>query len=201
MPSNRHFAWMLMSLWSITTTAQAAPVRYRIDPVHTQVLFLVEHAGFSKSVGKFLRPEGELQFDAKNTANNRVDVRMQAANLDMSDPAWNKAMQGKGYFNAKAFPEIRFRSTAVRATTETEFVMTGELALLGNKHVLELPFVLNKRGKHPLTLKDTIGFSARTSLSRLALGVDTAKSMIGDKVEVIIELEASQIYQRTPGGK
>jgi polyisoprenoid-binding protein YceI len=191
----------LLLLLLSAPVAIAAPVRYRIDPVHTQIVFTVEHAGFSKSVGKLLRPEGELQFDAKDPSNQQVEIRMQAVNVDMSDPAWNKAMQGKGYFNAKAFPEIRFRSTSVRATGESTYVLSGDLTLLGNIHAIEFPFTLNKRGKHPLTLKDTIGFSARTSVSRAALGLTAAKSMIGDQVEIWIEVEASQIYQVKPGGK
>jgi polyisoprenoid-binding protein YceI len=169
--------------------------------VHTQVAFLVEHAGFSHSLGKFRQPEGELRFDADSWEKSGVNVRLQSNNLDLSDSAWNKAMLGASYFSAKAFPEIRFRSTAVSKLTEQTGTLSGELFLLGKVYPISFPFTLNKRGKHPYTLKDTIGFSARLTLSRSALGIKAAPNAIGDSVEIILEIEASKIVDTTPNTK
>jgi polyisoprenoid-binding protein YceI len=180
---------------------KAETVRYRIDPVHTQVAFLAEHAGFSHSLGKFRQPEGELRFDAGAWGKSSVNVRLQSNNLDLSDSAWNKAMLGTSYFSAKAFPEIRFRSTVVNKLTEQTGTIGGELFLLGNVFTISFPFTLNKRGKHPYTLKDTIGFSARLTLSRSALGIKAAPNAIGDNVEIILEIEASKIVDTTPNTK
>ncbi|MBP6596808.1 MAG: polyisoprenoid-binding protein, partial [Arenimonas sp.] len=40
--------------------ASADVLPYRIDPVHTRVLFAVDHAGFSQSLGTFSGATGTL---------------------------------------------------------------------------------------------------------------------------------------------
>jgi polyisoprenoid-binding protein YceI len=89
----------------------------------------------------------------------------------------------------------------VSKLTEQTGTLSGELFLLGKVYPISFPFTLNKRGKHPYTLKDTIGFSARLTLSRSALGIKAAPNAIGDSVEIILEIEASKIVDTTPNTK
>lgn len=44
---------LLPALVVTSLAATAAPVRYALDPVHTRVLFAVEHAGFSRRWAPF----------------------------------------------------------------------------------------------------------------------------------------------------
>lgn len=44
---------LLPALALTSLVATAAPERYALDPVHTRVLFAVEHAGFSKALALF----------------------------------------------------------------------------------------------------------------------------------------------------
>ena len=41
--------------------ASAAPATYALDPVHTRVMFAVEHAGFSKAIGTVSGSTGTLE--------------------------------------------------------------------------------------------------------------------------------------------
>ena len=51
---------------------------------------------------------------------------------------------------------------------------------------------LNKNAPHPLTFKRTLGFTAVGTLSRHTLGMDAWKRVIGDEVELRIEVEAKR---------
>ena len=191
-----------LSWLSLSSAGVAGPVTFELDPVHTQIVFSVEHAGFSMSTGKLLRPTGVLVFDEKNWAASSVQVEMAAANVEFDDPEWNKAMRGKSYFNADIFPSIRFESKSCRQTGPKKGVLSGDLTLLGVTKTVELEFTFIKRARHPYTLKDTIGFSAVTQLQRAEFGMQATAKTIGAAVSVRIALEAvRQSALRRAAGK
>ncbi|RBD06028.1 polyisoprenoid-binding protein, partial [Xanthomonas oryzae pv. oryzae] len=65
---------LLPALALTSLVATAAPERYALDPVHTRVLFAVEHAGFSKALGTVSGTSGTLIFDPDDWAAARLDV-------------------------------------------------------------------------------------------------------------------------------
>lgn len=61
-------------LSALPLLAIAAPDSYRLDPVHTRVLFAVEHAGFSHALGTVSGSEGVLVFDPDDWRTARLEV-------------------------------------------------------------------------------------------------------------------------------
>ena len=62
------------------------------DPVHTRVLFAVEHAGFSHALGTVSGSTGTLVFDRDDWTSARLDVQVPLQRLDLGDEKWNKAV-------------------------------------------------------------------------------------------------------------
>jgi polyisoprenoid-binding protein YceI len=224
--------WILLGLSVpvLAAPALAAPVKFELDPVHTQVFFSVEHAGFSQSTGKLLNPTGSLTIDPDNWSASEVQVRMLANRINFDDPAWNKAVQGKSYFNAQLFPELTFRSTlltlencAMRAAssadqrssdqlklptcapgsenTPLKGVLVGDLTLLGVTRSVTLQIQFNKRARHPYTLKDTVGFDATGALKRSDFGMSATPKTLGDLVTLRIAVEATRVRENKVQGK
>lgn len=177
--------------------SNAAQLEFVLDPIHTQIVFQVSHAGFSDSTGMILRPEGRLRLDPADCSGALVDVRMQANQVEFNDLAWNKVMRGKAYFNAEQFPEISFTSTQCQKVDARHAVLDGELRLLGIQRAVQLQVEFNRRAKHPYTLKDTIGFTATTTLRRSDFGMNAALKSVGDVVRIRISVEASRVKKRT----
>lgn len=69
-------------------------------------------------------------------------------------------------------------------------VVTGDL--LGVAKPVTLDVTLNKAGVRPTDKADTVGFSARGSLKRSDFGMKTFIPYIGDKIDLIIESEATR---------
>lgn len=192
-----------ISWLSLSSAGVADPVQFVLDPIHTQIVFSVGHAGFSMSTGKLLRPTGTLVFDEKNWAASSVQVEMTAANVEFDDAEWNKAVRGKSYFDADTYPTIRFQSKACSQTGPKTGVLSGDLSLLGVTKTLNLEFTFNKRARHPYTLKDTIGFSATAQLQRADFGMRATPNTVGDAINVRISVEAVRktAISRTAGKK
>ena len=57
---------------------------------------------------------------------------------------------------------------------------------------------LNALKRHPLTLRRTAGFSASGTLRRSEFGMDAWRRLVGDEVELMIEVEAQRGRDETP---
>ena len=179
------------------TPAGARAERYAIDPVHTRIAFQVSHAGFSSPVGTFSGAKGTLDFDPADWSAARVEVRIPVATLELGDLQWQRRILDPTFFDAKKFPEARFVSTRVSARGKDEAEVSGELTLHGVTRPLQLQVKFNKLGRHPLTFRRTVGFSATATLSRKDFGMDNWGKLVGDEVRLLLEVEATR--ERQPG--
>ena len=182
---------LALLLSALPCMALAATPMYRLDPVHTRVLFAIEHAGFSNALGTVSGSEGELYFDPSDWAAARVDVRIPISRLDLGDDKWNQATLARNLLDGERFPEARFVSTRVEPIDETHARVIGALTLRGVTREVALEVKLNAVKRHPLPpFRRTAGFSATATLSRRDFGLTAWSSMIGDSVQLRIEAEA-----------
>ena len=172
--------------------AQAAVESFRLDPVHTRVAFQVSHAGFSNAIATFSKIEGELQFDEADWSTARLDVRIPIDTLDLGDADWRKKILDRTFFDAERFPQARFVSTRVEPVDATHARVTGDLSMRGVTRPVTLEVTLNALRRHPLTFRRTAGFSATGTLRRSDFGMDAWKSLVGDEVRLVIEVEAQR---------
>lgn len=184
-----------LSFLSAVVFLAAVPARadvetYHFDKPHTQIIFFVDHLGFAKSEGKFLDYSGSITFDRDQPENSSVDVTIPTASLDMDDEKWNEHMKGPDFFNVEKFPNMTFKSTAIEITGENLAAITGDLTILGVTKPVVLDVTFNKCDKHPFGSEYHCGFSAATSLNRSDWGMNYGLPMVGDEVEIRIEVEA-----------
>lgn len=162
---------------------------YDFDKAHTQIIFAVDHLGFSKSHGKFLDFDGNFVFDTTSPEKSVVDVTIKTEGLDMDDEKWDEHLKGSDFFDVEKFPDMTFKSTSIEVTGENTANITGDLTLLGVTKPVTLAVVHNKSGKHPFGDKYVSGFSADASLKRSEFGMTYGLPMIGDDIQIHIEVE------------
>ena len=169
----------------------AEPAHYRLDPVHTRVLFAIEHAGFSHALGTVSGSTGTLDFDPGDWTTARLQARVPLTRADLGDAAWNRAAMAGNLLDVARFPVAEFTSTSIEPLAPERARVHGTLALHGVSREVVLEVTLNALKRHPLPpFRRTVGFSATTTLSRKAFGIDAWPSVIGDAVELRIEAEA-----------
>lgn len=182
--------WLALLLALPVAPARASNEVYRLDPVHTRVVFRVDHAGLSRAVGGFSGAAGVLAFDPEDWSGARLEVRLPLAGLDLGDADWNRKVLEPAFLDAEQQPEAHFVSTRVEATGPDRAKVTGQLSLRGVSRELVLDVRLNALKRHPLTFRRTAGFSATGRLDRRDFGIDTWPNVIGHEVELLIEAEA-----------
>jgi polyisoprenoid-binding protein YceI len=172
--------------------AYPAPA-WKLDPVHTRVMFAVSHAGFSRAIGTISGSDGGLLFEPGDWRSAQLAVEVPLARLDLGDAGWNAAALAGNLLDGDAFPTARFVSTTVEGLDAQHATVCGELTLRGVARPLCMEVTVNAVERHPMPpFRLTAGFSATATLSRSAYGVDGWASMIGDEVELRIEAEANR---------
>ena len=185
-----------MALGAMQVSAKTAS--YALDPVHTRVAFQVSHAGFSNPIGSFSGSSGSLDFDDKDWSTARLNVRIPLTSLNLGDAKWQQKILDSTFFDAGKFPEARFVSTRVKMSDAKHGSVVGDLTLHGVTHPVTLSVTLNALKRHPLTLKKTAGFSATATLSRKDFGISAWEHLVGDQVQLILEVEAVRVHETSP---
>ena len=161
----------------------AAPVlaadTYAFDKSHTDVVFRIDHLGFSDTIGRFNDADGVIVLDE--------------ASLDTNHEERDEHLRGTDFFNVEAHPTISFVSTAIERTGDETATVTGELTLLGVTQTVVLETTLNALKPHPIPSYEgvmTAGFSGTTTINRSDFGMNAFVPAVGDEVAIILEIEA-----------
>jgi polyisoprenoid-binding protein YceI len=195
MPFVHHLRFALIASAGLLAgaAAGAGPAHYSLDPVHTRVMFAIDHAGFSKAIGTVSGSIGQLRFDPENWTLATLQASVPLARIDLGDAGWNKATVSRKLLNIEDYPTAEFVSTRVESSAPDRASVHGMLTLRGVSREVVLDVTLNAAKRHPLPpFRRTVGFSATATLSRKAFGIDAWPSVIGDAVELRIEAEATR---------
>ncbi len=177
------------------TSVLAAPQRYLLDPEHTTVAFLVEHVGYAKTLGHFQDVSGGFTYDDETRRVSDVTITAKTDSVQTNHQARDKHVRSKDFLNVKKHPEMIFTADGTSLQEDGSADLAGNLQLLAETRPLMLSVSLNKAEKYPFGHKKfTLGVSARATLQRSDYGMEygVANALVGDTVELIIEIEANQ---------
>jgi polyisoprenoid-binding protein YceI len=181
-------AWVLLL---VAGAAMAHPLDYRIDTVHSQVLFSADHDGYSNPVGRLAIARGWLRFDPDDWAASKVVADIDLASADLGDKDWNKAVTGSNFLDAAKFPTAHFESGAVAKTGEHTGTLDGKLTLRGVTLPVRVEFTVNRVGATLFGFETIAGFSGSAKLDRTRFGSTAFPKAIGTEVTIRLEIEAT----------
>jgi polyisoprenoid-binding protein YceI len=162
---------------------------WAIDPVHSDVSFVIRHLGVSKVRGRFGAVEGQI-VTAENPVESTVTAKIGTSSIDTGNEQRDEHVRGEDFLDVTRFPEMTFTSTGLRTNGE-DFLLDGELTLHGVSKPVTLELELNGFGDGFDGAK-VVGFSAATEINRRDFGVTggAAGAVLGDKVRIQLEIEA-----------
>ena len=174
---------------SMTTT------KWNFDLSHSSVNFSVRHLMISKVHGRFTQWDGSLEIDDADVTQSKLDVAIQAASIETRDEKRDAHLRSADFFDVATYPTLTFKSTKIEKRSDSELAVTGELTIHGVTKSVTLDVELNGESKDPWG-GIRRGFSAKTSVNRKDFGLtwnaalETGGVVVGDKVEISIEVEA-----------
>jgi len=171
--------------------ALSAPVyadNWKVDPVHTTVLFKVHHLGAGRFIGRFNDTSGTIKWDDADPTKSTIEITVKTESVDTANADRDKHLRSPDFFNAKQHPSITFKSTKVEKDGE-KFKLTGDLTLHGETHAVTASFELTGKGKG-MKGEERVGGEATFKIKRSEWGMKGFAEAIGDEVDLTVSIEA-----------
>ncbi len=182
------------TLASQQTAALPLPAgTWKVDPVHSSVEFQVKHLGIATVKGHFNEFEGTLEVGPEGAV---AYGTVQTTSVDTREPQRDAHLRSADFFEVDTYPEIAFRSTAIRATGEDEFEIVGDLTIHGVTRSVTLRATLEGVELQDHQGKARVGVSASAQINRsdyemrfnAALG--SGNVVVSDKVKILVDVSA-----------
>lgn len=173
-----------------STVAFAAPLTYKIDANHTDVVASWSHFGFSNPIAHFGKVDGSITYDPANVGASKVEVTLPLSGLNSHVGDFDDHLRSADFFDAGKFPNITFKSTSVKAAGKDKLTVVGDLTIKGITKPVTLAVTINKTGLQPMAKREAAGFDATTTIKRSDFGVGKFAPNVSDEVKLTITTEA-----------
>ena len=173
-----------------STAAFAAPLTYKIDANHTDVVASWSHFGFSNPIAHFGKVDGQITYDPANVGASKVEVTIPLDGLNSHVEAFDEHLRSEDFFDAAKFPTVTFKSTSVKAAGKGKLSVTGDLTIKGITKPVTLAVTINKVGVQPMAKREAAGFSATATVKRSDFGLGLYAPNVSDAVKLTITTES-----------
>ncbi len=165
---------------------------WTIDPVHSEVSFVVRHMMVSKVRGRFDKFEGTI-VTAADPLQSSVNATVDLSSVNTGAPDRDNHIRSADFFEVETHPTMTFHSTGVRRDG-ADYLLDGNLTIRGTTKPVTLSLEINGFG--PDAYGGTrAGFSATTEINRSEFGVSYNGPIPGggvavsEKVTITLEIE------------
>ena len=184
---------------------------YKIDKSHASIVLRANHMGFSTYTTRFSRFESALTFDPRNLPTSAVVTTIDAASFQMDGAPQMclDIMKGPQMLDTAKFPQIVFKSEAIRMTGAKSMEISGTLTLHGvtRPTVLVATYNGGYAGMPDMDPHARVGFSAHGSFKRSDFGISYGVPApgttmgVGDLIDFSIEAEFTGPPLATPAAQ
>lgn len=177
----------------IFTAHIAAAATYKIDQVHSQVEFSVDHLVVFKVNGAFNEYQGEIEADSTSKSLTSAKAEIKVASIDTREPKRDGHLLSADFFDAENHPLMTFASKRVEGSGEN-ITVVGDLTIRGTTR--EVTLKGGFRGENTDTWGNVrAGFTASTQINRHDYGLSWNKALetggfvVGDEVTIRLEVQ------------
>jgi len=185
----------LLALGILFSPVTVHAASYGLDPGHTEIRFIWDHAGVSEQSGEWGKVEGTVDFDPEDIAATKVSITIDANSVQTGVEGLDKHMKAADMFDTEKFGTITFESTEVVQSGKDSVTVTGDLTIKDQTHPLVLDVELVHMGEHPVGQfieyyeGDWLGVRATGRLLRSKYGVGYGAPLTSDLIKLDISAE------------
>ena len=169
---------------------ELTPGTWNLDTSHTEIGFVVRHAGISKVRGQFTEADATLVV-GDSLATSSVEATVKTASFDSNDDNRDGHVKSADFFDVEQFPHMTFKANQVQGSPE-EFKLGGELTIKDTTKPVTFDVEFGGMAVDPFG-STRAGFSASTQISRKEFGItwnaalEAGGVLVGDKVTITVD--------------
>lgn len=161
---------------------------YKIDKVHSTVIFRIKHLNAGYSYGRFNEIAGTIDWDADKPEACKLDVTVKTDSIDTGDKKRDKHLEGPDFFNAKQHKTMTFKSKSVKKGEDGMYEVTGDLSC--NGVTKEVTVKVEHTGTASTQMGgDRMGLETTFTVQRADFGITYMPDGLGSDVRLIVSLE------------
>jgi polyisoprenoid-binding protein YceI len=160
--------------------------------MHSGITFRISHLGLCWIQGRFGSYTGNFSIDPNDPSKCSFSLTIKVDSVDTNNGQRDTHLRSPDFFNAKQFPAILFRSTAVKAIKDG-YEVTGELTMHGVAKPVTFTLVGGGKAEFPRGMQRT-GFTTEVVINRSEFGVggEQFAKALGDDVHATISFEGTK---------
>jgi polyisoprenoid-binding protein YceI len=176
---------LAITLGSLGMAVHAADT-FKIDPVHSSVVFSVMYLGVSNFYGRFNDVSGTVVLDKADPSKSSVELTIPVESVDTHNEKRDQVLRSPDFFNAKQFPVMTFKSKQVESSGDT-YKVTGDFTLHGVTKPLTLEI---KKGGEGKGMEGEIrgGGETHFTIKRSDYGMNFMQGQLGDEINIVVSL-------------
>ncbi|MFF0725880.1 YceI family protein [Streptomyces sp. NPDC004134] len=180
----------------MTTHADRIPAyetgTWTIDPVHSDVSFVVRHLGVTRVRGTFDHVEGTI-VTHEDPLQSEVNAVIQTTSVNTRNDMRDDHVRTADFLDVETYPEMTFKSTGIREK-DGVYLIDGDLSLRGVTRPVTLETEVGGFAPGQQEGSKVVGFSASTEISRSDYGVTggAAGAAVSDKIKITLDIEAGR---------
>lgn len=179
---------VLLILISVASDSNAQQT-FKIDNVHSSLVFSVSHYKIGYIFGRFNRCSGTATIDSFEPYNSKFSFRIEADSIDTNNVARDASLKGSEYFDAQQHPAITFVSDTV---TEQDgvYTATGKMKIRDLERDVTIPLQLLGVGKGAGG-RTRIGMLGKFKVMRSEFGMITDLDTIGNDIAITFSFQGT----------
>ena len=116
-------------LFPFIMSATATATKWVLDPMHSEVQFKIKHLVISTVTGSFKTFQGTAQSEGDEFENANIEFTLDVDSVDTNQEQRDQHLKAEDFFNAAAFPQIKFVSTSFTKKSGSDYKLVGDLTI------------------------------------------------------------------------
>jgi polyisoprenoid-binding protein YceI len=194
---------LAIALLAFAPLASAEVEAWRLDPVHSNVGFKVQHFMVSWVRGNFTEPQATIWVDRNDLSSLKMEVIIKTASVNTGNQRRDDHLRNPDFFDSVNYPEMKFVSKRSMKQPDGSVKVIGDLTMRGKTHEVTMDVTGLTKVVDPGS-GPRMGASARAVIQRSKWGVSFVEQIpaggvtIGDDVAIEIEAELRPVPPAPP---
>ncbi|MEM9982933.1 MAG: YceI family protein [Bacteroidota bacterium] len=174
-------------------TTQTA-TQWKIDPIHSEILFRVRHMMVSNVTGAFNTFEGSLESETEDFTGARIQFTAQVESISTNNTQRDEHLRSKDFFDASQFPRLTFVSSTFTKQSEENYQLTGNLTIRDKTQPVTLTVIYNGTAVDPYG-QTKAGFEISGKINRKDFGLtwsavtEAGNVVVSEEVKLVINIQ------------
>ncbi len=164
------------------------------DAAHSQLFFTVTHLGINDVSGTFDDFTVSVESSKPDFSDAVFNLTAKTSSINTRVEARNNHLKSADFFDVEKYPELTFKSTAIKKVGDNKYELTGDLTIHGVTKSVTVDLLYRGQTTNPMSSQLTTSFQIDGTIKRsdFEVGGKFPELIISDEVRIVANGEFVQ---------